>query len=66
MPEHLKTVPCRSCGQYIVFLPTSRGSTMPVDANSVTEGDELFDPKEHISHFYTCPDADKFRKRDKA
>jgi hypothetical protein len=35
---------------------------MPVDAESVTEGDDEFDHKRHISHFSTCPDADKFRK----
>lgn len=63
MTDHLKTVPCRSCGQYIVFLPTASGKSMPVDAESVTEGDEQFDPKTHVSHFSTCPDADKFRKR---
>lgn len=63
MNDHLKTVKCRSCGEYIVFLPTSRGSNMPVDAESVTEGDEEFDPAVHISHFSTCPDADKFRSK---
>ena len=62
MTTHLRTVPCRSCGQYIVFLPTATGKTMPVDAESVDEGDDEFDPKKHISHFSTCPEADKFRK----
>ena len=63
MSNHLKTVPCRSCGQLIVFLPTASGKTMPVDAESVTEGDEEFNPKAHVSHFSTCPDAAKFRKK---
>ena len=62
--DHLKTVPCRSCGEYIVFLPTKSGKQMPVDAESVTEGDSEFDASTHVSHFSTCPDAGKFRKRD--
>lgn len=62
MGDHLKTVPCRACGQYIVFLRTANGRQMPTDAESVNEGDEQFDPKEHISHFSTCPEAGRFRK----
>jgi len=38
---------------------------MPVDADSVSEGDTVFNSKEHISHFATCPNATKHRKRDK-
>jgi hypothetical protein len=56
------TVPCRSCGQYIVFLPTASGRTMPVDADSVEETDDEFDHKRHVSHFATCSTPDKFRK----
>jgi len=63
MSANLRQVPCRSCEQYIVFLPTASGKTMPVDAESVTEGDEEFNPKVHVSHFSTCPEADKFRKQ---
>lgn len=63
MANHLKTVRCRACDQYIVFLPTASGKQMPVDAESVTEGDELFDSQVHISHFATCPEADRFRRR---
>lgn len=65
MSENLRTVPCKACGQYMVYLKTSSGSNMPCDAESVTEGDEEFDPKVHVSHFITCPEADKFRKRDR-
>jgi len=61
--SHLRQVRCRSCDQYIVFLPTASDKTMPVDAESVAEGDEEFNPKVHVSHFSTCPEADKFRKR---
>lgn len=62
MSGHLIPTKCRSCDQYIVFLKTAKGSNMPVDAESVTEGDEEFDPKVHVSHFSTCPEADKFRR----
>ena len=61
--EHTKLAKCRSCDEYIVFLKTKRGANMPVDADSVEEGDELFDHTRHVSHFSTCPDADKFRRR---
>lgn len=62
MSEHLKPVRCRSCDQYIVFLSTSSGKSMPVDAESVSEGDEEFDPKVHTSHFATCDKPERFRK----
>ena len=59
----MKTTECRSCGAEIVFLKTQRGSHIPVDAETVTEGDELFDPKgSHASHFATCDDPGRFRK----
>ena len=54
---------CSSCGADIVFLKTHRNSYMPCDAQSVEEGDDMFDKKKHISHFSTCPEADKHRKR---
>lgn len=59
----LRTVKCRGCDEYIVFLPTSGGKQMPVDADSVTEGDTEFDSSVHVSHFSTCSQADRFRKR---
>jgi hypothetical protein len=69
---HFSTAKCRSCGAYIVWLKTSTGKNMPVDADSLDEAEiehgerPVFDAKEgHISHFATCPDAGKFRKRDK-
>ena len=54
---------CRSCGAEIRFLKTHSGATMPVNAETVEPGDELFDYKRHISHFATCPDAAKHRSR---
>lgn len=65
MNKPLRQVPCRACQEYIVFLPTSTGKTMPVDVDTVTEGDDEFNPKVHVSHFATCPEANRFRKRDR-
>jgi len=59
---HTKISKCRSCQAYIVWLKTERGANIPVDADSVSEGDDLFDQKVHVSHFSTCPDADQHRK----
>lgn len=54
---------CRSCGEEIVFLKTSSGKSIPVNVDTVTEGDTQFEPRAgHISHFATCKDADKWRK----
>lgn len=59
----MRTTECQSCQAEIIFLKTGKGKSIPVDAESVTEGDELFEPRAgHVSHFATCPDADKFRK----
>lgn len=58
---------CRSCDAKIVWLKTARGRSMPVDwdedAQSDAEAGRAFDSKEHTSHFETCPDADKHRKK---
>ena len=63
---------CKSCGQYIFFLRTQSGKLMPVDAESVADIEyELPDMDEpeyaplegHVSHFSTCPNADKHRRR---
>jgi len=44
----------RGCGTPIVFLPTKRGKSMPVDADTVRADDELYDGDRHASHFGTC------------
>ena len=36
---------------------------MPVDADTVEADDETYEHGRHVSHFGTCPDADKWRKR---
>lgn len=64
MPDKIKTRICRSCGADIVWMKTVNGKSIPVDAETVHDsGAELFDSNFHVSHFATCPDADKFRKK---
>lgn len=63
MSNYTKVSKCRSCDENIVWLKTATGKNMPVDADTVEEGDEVFDSKTHTSHFSTCPEADKFRSR---
>ena len=54
---------CRSCGEEIVWLDTDSGKKIPVDADTVFDKEAtVFDPEQMISHFATCPDADKWRK----
>lgn len=53
---------CKTCGAAIVWLKTSTGKAMPVDAGTVQEGETLFVPGRHTSHFATCPQADQHRK----
>lgn len=53
---------CRSCRADIIWLATASGKFMPVDVG--TNNSELvFDAKVHTSHFATCPDAAKHRKK---
>lgn len=52
----------RDCNARIVWLKTSTGKNMPVDADTVEPDDEEFEPFRHISHFETCPGAQRFRR----
>jgi len=54
---------CRSCNKEIVFLKTDKGKLIPVDKETVDSIDEYFDGERHITHFRTCPEANKFRKK---
>ncbi len=56
----MKTTKCRGCGQEIIFMPTKKGKSMPVDY-STYEGQTYFDPKKNTSHFATCAQAKEFR-----
>lgn len=55
--------PCRSCGVSIVFLVTATGGKLPINADTVREGDQEYDKARHVSHFATCPDAASFRNK---
>lgn len=54
---------CRSCGAPIVWFKTSAGKKIPVDAATVEPEDQQLQLPRHVSHFATCPDADKFRRK---
>jgi len=54
---------CRSCGKSIIWLRTKAGKKMPVDAETVTGSETMFEYGKHTSHFATCPNANKHRKR---
>jgi len=56
---------CRKCGKRIMFLKTSRGTSMPVDYDEEHKDDKLFNRTIHTSHFATCPKAEEFRKTKK-
>jgi hypothetical protein len=56
-------VSCRSCGADIVFLRTASGKTMPVNADTIEPGDTEFEYGRHVSHFSTCDQPGRFRKK---
>ena len=66
----MKVQQCKKCNADIVFLKTKNNKAIPVDYDTLTHedmtnlssGDVLFRFGEHVSHFATCPDANKFRK----
>ena len=62
---------CKSCKAHIVYLKTKSDQYIPVNYNTLTLDERanlktipvLFNSIHHISHFATCPDANKFRKK---
>ena len=58
----MKTPTCRSCGVEIVWLMTKNGRWMPVEPETVEEGDDEYDQTKHTSHFDTCPDSAAYRR----
>jgi len=60
------TSQCRSCQAPMVWLKTRSGKKCPVDLSSMEQAINkdkiIFDPQTMISHFATCPDAEKYRK----
>lgn len=64
---------CRTCGAEIVWMKTRAGKNIPVDVPKFEKGEIAneavltateFNPKTMKSHFATCPDAQKWRKKD--
>lgn len=56
IPPGEQSTGCRSCGARIVFVVTAAARRMPVDFEGPTRGQ---------SHFVTCDDPKRFRKRDR-
>lgn len=55
---------CHSCCEEIYWMKTDSGKNMPVDAESVVDKEaEIFAPEQMVSHFSTCKDTDKWRKK---
>ena len=60
---------CRSCGAEIIWVKMESGKAMPLDKKEIVlfrpvrEGIAPIQVKGHQSHFATCPNADKHRKK---
>lgn len=46
---------CRNCGAAITWLKTKNGKNIPVNPETVADGDVTFDRQHHVTHFDTCP-----------
>lgn len=73
----MKITTCGSCPAKIIWTVTAKGKRMPVDAEPVLNGNidvlpgdpptsnyltPFADMKAYVSHFVTCPSAQKYRK----
>jgi len=79
MPTTTTTTKCRSCGAAIIWAKTAGGSSVPLDAEPVPNGNIVLrsdgiavylkaaDARPtggcFVSHFATCPNAAQHRKR---
>ena len=66
--EHERRITrCReqACRARIVWLTTSAGKNMPVDADTVEPDDTEYDPDRHVSHFKTCTTPNRFSGRNR-
>lgn len=75
----MRTKQCAACGAEIFFAKTEADKWIPIDAAPVRDGNlEILDgypvlaipiapllppAKRYKSHFATCPEADRFRRR---
>lgn len=69
---------CKSCSAEILWVKTSRGKSMPIDAAPVENGNIVLDARHqtvvvhgtpqdglnHLSHFVTCPNAHEHRRKN--
>lgn len=61
---------CRSCGKPIFWVESKNKTPMPLDARPLAaftvdaEGKASITPAVYGSHFATCPQADRWRKKD--
>ena len=53
---------CQACKEPIVWMTTRNKKWTPVNVDSIKTDEVIFNPNTMISHFATCPFADKFRK----
>jgi DNA-directed RNA polymerase subunit RPC12/RpoP len=59
-----RIVRCKACRARIVFLQSpSSAKQVPVDADTVEADDEVYEHGRHVSHFSTCSNPERFRKR---
>lgn len=58
-----RIVNCKSCSARIVWFTTAAGKNMPVDAATVDVDDTELDLSRHQSHFASCPNAAKHRRK---
>jgi hypothetical protein len=54
---------CGSCGAAVIWFTTRNGRPMPVNAESVHALDSQLELPRHISHFATCPNAARHRRK---
>lgn len=72
-PEHFQLIPagtrqeaCRGCQAPIYWAKNSKGKMHPFDCDvpgGTRPGNGLTDHGRGVTHFATCPNADRFRKR---
>lgn len=64
VPAGTPPASCRSCDEEVYWITTTHGKRMPVDCTI----DGAYAPTDRanghgVSHFATCPEADKWRTR---
>ena len=63
--NQIKLVQCKACKQNIHFVETKKGRLMPCNPKKLTVITVMGDVVSGWeAHFATCPQADKFRKKE--